>query len=76
MSETCPCGQPLHYTRLDLQHIMERLVADLGPLIDIQIGARTYKVPRHYIALHGLKALELPALALKYGWESSVNSSR
>jgi hypothetical protein len=48
---------------------MERLVEELGPNISIQVGNETYMVPRHFIALHGLKAWELSALAAKYGWE-------
>jgi hypothetical protein len=29
----------------------------------------TWQVQRLYIALHGLKAIQLPALAQRYGWE-------
>lgn len=67
---TCPCGRPLHYTRTDIQQIVERLIAELGPNVEVQVlGVGVYMVPRHYIALHGLKSLEVPALAEKYGWE-------
>lgn len=70
MSEvTCSCGQPLHYTRPDMQAIVERLIGELGPNVCVQIGIDAYMVPRHFIALHGLKAWELSDLALKYGWE-------
>jgi hypothetical protein len=67
--EQCACGQPLHYSDPAIQALVERLIARLGPEIPVQVGARAWRVPRHYIALHGLKAWELPALATRYGWE-------
>lgn len=70
MSEViCSCGRPLHYNRSDIKQIVERLVEELGPNVPVQVGRETYMVPRHFIALHGLKAWELPGLAEKYGWE-------
>lgn len=58
----CACGRPLHYTDPKIQKLVEGLVAQLGEDIPIYYGGKTYHVPRHYIALHGLKAQELPAL--------------
>ena len=34
----------------------------LGPAIVVRLGNRAWRVPRHYIALHGLKAWELTTL--------------
>jgi len=67
---TCPCGQPLHYREPYVQELVERIVQRLGP--DIAITAletgRTWLVPRHYIALHGLNSADLPVLADVYGF--------
>lgn len=60
--ELCPCGRPLHYATASHRRYVERLVRQLGPTIPVTVGGRTWIVPRHYIALHGLKAVELPTL--------------
>lgn len=65
MSDTvlrCPCGLPLHYTDPEVFAAVERIIAELGPDIVVTVGARTWLVPRHYLALHGLRAWELPTL--------------
>jgi len=69
MKELCACGRPLHYSDPNMQRQVEALVKTLGPLITVSVEGRSYRVPRHYIALHGLKAPELPELAAKFGWE-------
>lgn len=58
----CACGRPLHYRDPQIQAAVERLIAALGPTIRVTVGGRSWEVPRHYIALHGLKAAELPFL--------------
>ena len=68
MADLCPCGQPLHYSNRRTREFVEDLIADLGPTVRVIIPQGTYLVPRHYIALHGLKAWELPALAVHFGW--------
>ena len=60
--ELCPCGKPLHYPRPDVRRIVEKYIAELGPLITVVVEEQAYAVPRHYIALHGLKAAETEAL--------------
>lgn len=50
----CACGYPLHYTSPIVQAIVERYIATLGPDLSVQCGDRTWLVPRHYLALHGL----------------------
>jgi len=47
---------------------VQRLVDDLGELVRITTPDGTWLVPRHYIALHGLAAYDLPRIAKQYGW--------
>lgn len=61
----CACGQPLHYSDPALQEQIQKLVDELGECIDINIGTGTWAVPRHYIALHGIKAAEIPSLGFE-----------
>ena len=62
---TCHCGKPLHYTNKETERIMKMFVAELGEFIPLTVGKRTWEVQRHYIALHGVKARELPDLGFK-----------
>ena len=67
---TCACGKPLHYSDPKIRAGVEDLIARLGPTIEVAvIGGKKFKVPRHYIALHGIKATELPELAARLGFE-------
>ncbi len=45
------------------------LVKKLGETVVVTVPAGSWHVPRVYIAIHGLEAEELGALADKYGWE-------
>lgn len=62
MEARCACGRPLHYANNHHRDWVERVIADLGPTIAVTVAGRTFLVPRHYIALHGIKASELPTL--------------
>ena len=53
--ELCHCGLPLHYKSKRMENIMCRLVKEQGRLVPVTVGKRTWLVPRHYIALHGIK---------------------
>lgn len=65
----CPCGRPLHYSDPAKERMVSALVAELGQTIPITVpGIGTYAVPRHYIALHGIKGSELAAVAERYGF--------
>jgi len=64
----CACGQPLHYRNPRIQAEVQRLVDELGELTRVRTPDGEWLVPRHYIALHGLSAYELPRLAKQYGW--------
>jgi hypothetical protein len=66
----CSCGEGLHYQSDESRRIMMMLVEALGSTVPVRVlgeGDR-FDVPRHYIALHGLRASELPELAERYGW--------
>lgn len=60
--EMCHCGRRLHYVNHEARRMVEEQVAALGPTIPVTVEGRTWIVSRHYIALHGLKAWELPEL--------------
>lgn len=66
----CPCGKPLHYSSAGLEAVVRRFIAELGPTIPVTVDGRTWRVPRHWIALHGLRASELPNL----GFEEEVGA--
>jgi hypothetical protein len=61
MNELCHCGEPLHYSDADTEKMMRKLVSEKGRFINVQAALTgiTYKVDRHYIALHGLKGCDL-----------------
>lgn len=66
----CPCGDGLHYSSAETRRIMLMLVEALGPTVPVEVlGHGKWEVPRHYIALHGIKAAELPDLARRFGWK-------
>ena len=63
--EMCACGLPLHYKSLIAQGIVELCILLKGYYVTVRVGARRWKVPRHYIALHSLKAAELAELGFE-----------
>ena len=58
----CHCGKPLHYSDPELEKQVDRLVAKLGEFIAVTVGNKTYNVPRHYIALHGINGADIAKL--------------
>jgi hypothetical protein len=62
VEELCHCGEPLHYTDEMVEAFTRDLIKNLGPTVKVNVGTRTWEVQRHYIALHGLRAAELPDL--------------
>lgn len=58
----CACGRRLHYGDPAKQAMVEQLIASTAADVPVQYGTRTWLVQRHYVALHGLKASEIPAL--------------
>ncbi len=65
MSELCHCGRPLHYSDAEIRKIIERLIEREGPTILVTVDQRSWLVPRHYIALHGLRATEIASLGFE-----------
>jgi len=63
--ELCHCGKPLHYEDPEARAFVERLIELKGSHTLITVAGRTWLVARHYIALHGVKAAELPTLGFK-----------
>lgn len=57
--ELCHCGLRLHYKDPVMRFFVERLILLHGPMVRVTVEDRTWLVPRHYIALHGLKAQEI-----------------
>ena len=64
-TERCHCGQPLHYADPWARAYVESLIAHLGPNIPVTVEGRTWAVPRHYIALHGLMGAEVAHLGFR-----------
>ena len=54
MDEKCACGRYLHYVDTGMRKYVEEQIANLGPNVKVTIEGRSWMVPRHYIALHGL----------------------
>jgi hypothetical protein len=67
----CACGKPLHYNDPQIQELMEGHVAKLGECVEIKVlgSGRRFMVPRHYVALHGVRGADIPALAERCGFE-------
>lgn len=68
VTDLCGCGEPLHYPNPEAERLVRDLVAKHGVTVAVTTGDRAWHVPRHYIALHGLRAEELPDLAARYDW--------
>ncbi len=67
--EMCSCGLPLHYAHPASLEWMQKLVDELGPDVVMTLaGAGIWRVPRHYVALHGVRLVDLPELAERFGW--------
>lgn len=65
---TCPCGE-VHELTAAVRPAYEAVTAGLADTITVTTPAGSWRVPRIYIAVHGLKAAELPGLAGRYGFE-------
>lgn len=67
MTELCHCGQPLHYTCKTTEKRVKTLIEGKGRYVAVTNieTMKTYKIDRHYIALHGIKGELLDT----YGFE-------
>jgi len=63
----CFCGRELHYSNKELERIMVDICETKGDYLEVSdiVNYKTYRVQRHYIALHGIKQELLPT----YGFE-------
>ncbi len=58
----CHCGKPLHYQSPEVQALVEKTIASLGENVVVTVQGRSWVVPRHYIALHGLASDQVSKL--------------
>lgn len=61
----CPCGQ-VHELSAATRVAYENITRGLPETMVISVDGRAWLVPRIFIAVHGLKADELPELAARY----------
>lgn len=62
----CYCGIPLHYTDPFIENQVKQLVSKYGEMVIVtnHLG-ENFNVPRHYVALHGLREENLSKLGFK-----------
>ncbi len=68
MNLACPCGQ-IHELSAGMRVAYENVTWGLPPTMLVEVAGERWRVPRIFIAVHGLKAAELPELATRYGFE-------
>lgn len=61
----CHCGKELHYSSDATKKFVNEMIKHLGEFVDITTPDGTYEVPRHFIALHGIKGNEVSSLGFK-----------
>lgn len=66
--ELCLCGRPLHYQNALSEVAMRNVIDRHGADVVVGTADGMWRVPRHFIALHGVNANDLPALARRYGF--------
>jgi hypothetical protein len=64
----CPCGE-VHELSASVRSQYEQVTSGKPVCVKVETPEGCYLVPRIFIAVHGLKASELPALAERYGFE-------
>jgi hypothetical protein len=72
--DLCGCGRPVHYEDPRIERFVRSMIARKGPCVLVQVEGEDYGiwVPRHYIALHGLRGEHLVTLAALNGWKADV----
>ena len=63
--EKCHCGRPLHYTDPNVEDFVRKMIKLCGPTVIIEVSGRRFKVQRHYLALHGIRAAEIDRLGFE-----------
>jgi hypothetical protein len=69
IEQRCGCGRPLHYSSPDIERQICQLAEELGPTVLVRTPYGSWQVPRQYMALHKLEAVELPFAAARYGFQ-------
>jgi hypothetical protein len=70
MTRYCPCGREWHFTNKLAESMIEELVKAKGETVVMRLDdGRGWRVPRVWIALHGIKAKTLPKVAKERGFE-------
>jgi hypothetical protein len=70
MNLRCCCGED-HSGSKHWPLVLE-FVAKYGETILLTTPEGAWQVPRAFIAAHGIRGSDVPALAKKYGWESTA----
>ena len=66
----CPCGAVLHYPDTAIERFVRRQIRRFGTAIVIQTPDGTWRVPVHYLALHGgFRPSAMRGHAIFYGWD-------
>jgi hypothetical protein len=63
--EMCHCGKPLHYSHPDYREMVQAQIDLLGEFVPVYARGKTWLVPRHYVALHGIKAETVHLMGFK-----------
>jgi hypothetical protein len=64
--EMCHCGEPLHYVDPQAEASVRRMIDLAGSdFVTVATPAGEFRVQRHYVALHGLRADDLPMLGFE-----------
>jgi hypothetical protein len=66
----CPCGAT-HELAAMVRAPYEAVTEGLNPDITVDISGERWRVPRIFIAVHGLRAADMPELAVQYGFEKA-----
>ena len=68
----CHCGERHRFSKSELEQVYIECTRGLEPDVTVIVEGRTWKVPRIFIAFHGLYARDLPYLGFEeitYGKE-------
>ena len=67
----CPCGD-IHELSAKTRVAYDNVTAGLPPTVVVSVDGQAWHVPRIYLAAHGLKAADLPALAGRYSFKRAT----
>lgn len=67
----CPCGE-VHELSAATRIAYDNVTMGLPPDVVVSVPAGRWHVPRIFIAVHGLKGADLPALAGRYRFRAAT----